>query len=195
MWQEQVDLVNVTINGPGSEPKPRPRYEVPNPLYLYYRTADDRFVSLQMLSPERYWPELCQILGQPEMATDPRFVDMPSRRANARQCVEWLEGVFARRTYDDWRRVLAEFAGEWVPSQHLHEVIDDAQVQANGYFGRIDLENGHTIPMVTTPVEFDDQPGRSHRAPEHGEHTEAVLLEVGLTWEELSRLKDLGAIR
>ena len=48
--------------------------------------------------------------------------------------------------------------------------------------------------MVTTPVQFDEQPGRPTRAPEHGEHTEAVLLELGLSWDEIAALKASGAV-
>jgi crotonobetainyl-CoA:carnitine CoA-transferase CaiB-like acyl-CoA transferase len=43
-------------------------------------------------------------------------------------------------------------------------------------------------------VQFDARPARPSRAPEVGEHTEAVLLETGLTWREISLLKDAGAI-
>jgi crotonobetainyl-CoA:carnitine CoA-transferase CaiB-like acyl-CoA transferase len=48
--------------------------------------------------------------------------------------------------------------------------------------------------MVATPVQFDGRPGRPTRAPEHGEHTEDVLVELGLTWDEIGELKERGAI-
>jgi crotonobetainyl-CoA:carnitine CoA-transferase CaiB-like acyl-CoA transferase len=48
--------------------------------------------------------------------------------------------------------------------------------------------------MVTVPVQFDGQPGSPTRAPEHGEHTEAALVELGLSWDEIGALKDRGAI-
>jgi crotonobetainyl-CoA:carnitine CoA-transferase CaiB-like acyl-CoA transferase len=43
--------------------------------------------------------------------------------------------------------------------------------------------------LVASPVQFDESPPNLARAPETGEHTEQVLLELGLTWEELAVLK------
>ncbi|MGF7233842.1 MAG: CaiB/BaiF CoA transferase family protein [Frankia sp.] len=194
MWQVQMDVMNAVIGGPGAPVRARDRYEASNPLMLPYRTSDGRVIVLQMLSPDRYWPHLCKAIGQPAVATDPRFADIDARRRNARECIEWLEGVFAERDFDEWRRVLSEFEGEWAPSQRPHELADDPQVRANGYLADVDMGNGHSAPLVTTPVQFDEQPNTATRAPEHGEHTETVLLDLGLTWDEIGELKAGKAI-
>jgi crotonobetainyl-CoA:carnitine CoA-transferase CaiB-like acyl-CoA transferase len=198
MWQVQTDLVNSLLlpaelrlrqSAAGMN-----RAQTFNPLMMTYRTRDGRFVSLQMLSPERYWPALCEAIGQPEMAGDPRFIDMDARRTNASDCVSWLDGVFAERDYDEWCRVLGRFEGEWVPVQHPHELATDPQVIANGFITNLDFGNGDTTPMVPSPAQFDGQANQPRRGPELGEHTETILLDLGLSWDDIESLKDSRVI-
>ena len=113
MWQIQTDLINSVITPPEVRARMAgfgyDRFQMPNPLMSSYRTRDGRFVSLQMLSPERYWPDLCKAIGQPDMATDPRFatIDAPPRelarvRRVARRAVRRTR---PRRVATDSRRV------------------------------------------------------------------------------------------
>jgi crotonobetainyl-CoA:carnitine CoA-transferase CaiB-like acyl-CoA transferase len=195
MWQVQMDLMSACLDEPGAQRIVPSRYDHPNPLMANYRTADGRFIGLQMLAPDRYWPDLCKAIGQPDVATDPRFVDMVARKENSRACIEWLEGVFASRDFIEWCRVLTdEFDGEWVPSRAPQEIREDPQVVANGYIADVEMPSGVMLPMVGSPVQFDESPNQPTRAPEHGEHTESVLLELGFEWDEISALKDAKAI-
>jgi crotonobetainyl-CoA:carnitine CoA-transferase CaiB-like acyl-CoA transferase len=193
LWQIQPDIVSAAPGG-ASPQAPADRYEASNPLMLTYRTADGRFVALTMLASDRHWAAFCRAIGEPERADDPRFADEAARRSHARACVEWLDRVFAARDLDHWRRALAGFPGEWAPVQVPGELHDDPQVRANGYIAEVDVGGDVPLPMVTVPVQFDEQPGRPARAPEHGEHTESVLEELGLSWDEIGALKDRGVI-
>ncbi len=193
IWQVQNDVVNARL-GDDTHVARRERSETWNPLMLPYRTADDRFVALMVLAPDRHWRSLCELLDRADLADDPRFADLETRRANAAACVEALDATFAARPLAEWVEVLADFEGEWTVVQTPLEVHDDPQVRANGLVAEIPTGHGSTLPMVATPVRFDGHPGAPTRAPEVGEHTEQVLLDLGLGWDEISALKTGGAI-
>jgi len=197
LWQIQPDIVNAKIGNThaiAGKPGGQNRYEAWNPLVLSYPTADGRFVGLMMLEPDGRWRELCKALGRPELADDPRFANATVRQENSRACVETLEAIFAEHDLAEWRVLLDDFDGQWTPIQTPADVHDDPQAQANGFIADVEMITGNTLPMVTSPVQFDEQTNSPARAPEHGEHTEDVLLTLGYTWEDIAGFKAHGAI-
>ena len=192
MWTLSSDLLAALG---GDEPKASSgRGPLVNPLVGSYRTKDGRHISLVFLQPDRYWPDFCRVIGRPELADDARFADMASRRENAEACVAELDREFASRTFDEWKTVLARLDAPWAPVQSVAELLDDPQVVANGYIGDVvvDGETAYRLPAV--PVQLDGRPPPLRRAPEHGEDTEALLLEAGYGWEQITALKESGVV-
>ena len=193
MWQVSPLVVASKLFGFSKIPA-GDRTLAPNPLVNVFRTADDRFISLILLQSDRHWPELCRCLGRPELAGDERFVDAAARAEHRQACVAELDKAFESQSLDHWKAVLADFSGVWSPFQTLDELYDDPQVVANGYLPEMQASNGQAVQLVANPVQFDEQPVEVTRAPEHGEHTETVLVEAGMTWEEIAALKESGAL-
>lgn len=193
MWQLQPDITHAKLT-PGGKTAVYDRKAAANPLSGTYKTRDGRFIVLVMLEADRYWPNFCEVIGHPEMISDPRFIDMAARKANGRACIEWIDSVFATRDYADWCTILKAAKGVWSPFQTPQEIHEDPQVAANGYLADVEMANGSHLTLVTSPAQFDEQCAQPKRAPELGEHTEAALLDMGLSWNEISGLKERGVI-
>jgi crotonobetainyl-CoA:carnitine CoA-transferase CaiB-like acyl-CoA transferase len=163
-----------------------------NPLWNHYRCGDGAWLALGMLQPDRYWADLCRVLGIPEAAADPRFETMQDRAANAPATIELLDRVFASRPRTEWIAALRA-GGDFIfaPVNSLEELPDDPQILANRYV--LDFAHPAFGPtkVVGMPVRLSATPGEVRRpAPEFGQHTEEILTEVlGLSWEEVARLK------
>ena len=72
--------------------------------------------------------------------------------------------------------------------------MDDPQVGANGYLARVERDDGKAYDLVANPVQMDETADQLAAAPEHGQHTEEILLELGLGWDEIVAAKDAGSI-
>jgi len=194
MWMLASDVMSA-LQGTFQKarlPEPGRRELPPNPLTAQYECADGRFLSLCFLQPDRYWPDLCRAVGRPELAADPRFVDIRVRAEHKAECTEVLEAVFASRPLDAWRAAFADERFPWEPFQSVTEMAADRQVIANGYIGTIDDGDVH-FSLPTGAVQFDEQPTALRRAPGHGQHTDEVLLELGYDWDRIIELK-LGEV-
>ncbi|WP_017934920.1 CaiB/BaiF CoA transferase family protein [Nocardioides sp. Iso805N] len=176
-----------------SYPKHTPD-RAPNPLVNSYPTADGRFVTLVMLESDRFWPELVTALGVPGLIDDERFDSHAKRGQNNVACIAALSEAFRAKTMEEWEPILATLNGAWAKVQHPIEVVDDPQVVANDYIADLKDANGTPFKLVSAPIQFNEQPGDVRRAPEHGEHTDEVLGEIGLSMEEIIDLKVSGAV-
>jgi crotonobetainyl-CoA:carnitine CoA-transferase CaiB-like acyl-CoA transferase len=165
-----------------------------NPLVGVYGTKDGRHIQLVFLEADRYWPDFCRLIGREELVDDPRFVDLQARREHADECVAELQAEFATRTFTQWKALLAGIDAPWAPVQAVEELLDDPQVTANDYLGEVVVDGGASYRLPSVPVQFDERPPVLRRAPEHGEHSELLLLELGYTWEQIGELRDAGVI-
>lgn len=174
-------------------PKTNPKTAA-NPLVNSYETADGRFISLVMLESDRFFPELMTILECPELITDPRFTSHAKRSENHLDLLQAISDGFAKKSLAEWKIALKDIQGAWSPIQTPLEVVDDEQVVANGYIADLEDASGTPFKLVSAPVQFNEQPAELERAPEHGEHTDSVLQEIGLGMDEILELKISGAV-
>jgi crotonobetainyl-CoA:carnitine CoA-transferase CaiB-like acyl-CoA transferase len=170
------------------------RSSSPNPLVGNYRTKDGRYITLMMLQSDKFWPEVVGLLRREELLTDDRFADGASRFHNRVELIKIFDETFASKTLEEWKTALASLSGAWGPLQTAVELHDDADVVANGYIPMVTAQTGAQFAMPANPVQFDETPVVPSGAPEHGQHTEEVLLELGLSWEDIARHKEQGDV-
>jgi crotonobetainyl-CoA:carnitine CoA-transferase CaiB-like acyl-CoA transferase len=150
-----------------------------NPLVGVYRTADDRYLSLVMLQPMRYWAEVCQAIGRPELADDERFATYEALDANQAEAVAVLREVIGAQPLAHWTERFATQTGPWAPVQDTLQAGADAQIRDNGFIATVQADDGTDYELVASPVQFDEQPPVLRRAPHFAEHTDDVLASRG----------------
>jgi crotonobetainyl-CoA:carnitine CoA-transferase CaiB-like acyl-CoA transferase len=173
---------------------PRFRHaEAPNPLVAVYTTSDRREIYLSGIQTEGHFENFCDVVGRRDLLDDPRFATGAARLAHAAECVDVLDGIFGGRTLAEWLERLPALTTPWMVVQTAAEASRDPQVVANGMVVDVDGARG-TFPLVASPAQFDGAPPQLTRAPDHGQHTEEVLVELGRSWDEIAQLKERGAV-
>jgi crotonobetainyl-CoA:carnitine CoA-transferase CaiB-like acyl-CoA transferase len=181
----------------GNKPLKNDRAARINPLVNTYRTKDNRWIQLAMFQPHLHWHDFCLALDKPELEQDPRFPtdNLVMLVRNREQLVRELDEVFATRILSEWEKRLKAgnciFSRIWTPE----EVVKDPQARDNGFFLKVEYSGVGEVELVNTPVNFvEDRVTIKSKSPEIGEHTEEILLQIGYSWEEISGLKEQGAI-
>jgi crotonobetainyl-CoA:carnitine CoA-transferase CaiB-like acyl-CoA transferase len=178
-----------------SNPRPVNRLHPPNALGNTYRTADDRWLLLAFANENKEVPLFLKAIGHPEAAEDPRFSDSASRHAHAAEIVALLDKAFAARPLAEWREMLDGAGLTYGVVQTLEEAAHDPQFFADRVF--VPVDDGGSEPYLTidSPVRLDqEQKVRPRRAPDLGEHTQAVLSELGFDAAAINVLHSAGAI-
>ena len=194
LWNLGPDIIASHLLGKD----PRDAHDVsasmpPNPLVGVQVTKDKRYITLTMMEADRYWAGFCRALDREDLIEDPRYNSFEARAENRKELSALIREAFASRPMAEWAERLSHHECVWAAVQTPLEAASDVQVVANGYLAQHPTsERGR---VVASPVQYNNGTLELERgAPELGQHTEEILQEYGLTWDDIARLKEEGTI-
>ena len=159
--------------GTGKNPRKLGSAHPRNAPYQAYRAADDWFAIAA--GNDRLWQSVCEVVGAPEWANDPRFASTTQRARNQAALKELLEARFAGASAADW---LARFRVAGVPSAPINgyaQALADPQAAHLGLVVAATLPGGHATRTVGCPVRLDGEAVEVDATfPALGEHTAAL---------------------
>ena len=156
-----------------------------------YRTADG-WIYL-MCNKEKFWRRLCEAVGRAEWLSDPRFVDFPARLAHREALTELLDRALSAHTTAQW---MLEFGGS-IPAAPILDVagaLENPFVAERGLVRMAEDAHGG-LPMPASPIRTGGLPATDRAAPGLGEHTRALLCELGYPDERIDALIADGVVQ
>ncbi len=175
----------------------RPREDARSFTSVYYRAADRRLFKMVVVDTRRDWPKVCRAIGRPDLADDPRYATLEQRLKEGRmgELVRICDRIFAGQPMPYWQRALEQADVLYSVVASFDDVVADRQMAANGVFVEIDDPVLGRVRSVDTPLKIEGHPKVTRApAPRLGEHSRAILAEIGLGEQEIDALAQRGVV-
>ena len=155
----------------------------------------DGWILVQVIG-EPLFRRWVRLIDEDRWLTDPRFKDDISRGAHGALISERMAAWCADRTSADALEILGKASIPSAPVLRPQQTLDDPHVNAMGFFQPVDYPGlPRPAPLARTPVRLSETPAEiRHRAPTLGEHTDAILAEIGYSEGEIVALRQRGVI-
>ncbi|MBI4297666.1 MAG: CoA transferase [Chloroflexi bacterium] len=141
------------------------------------------------------WRNVCQMIGRPDMITDPRYATPEARRQHAKEIQDILSPWMMERTKkESWAAGMA--AGVLCgPCNTADEVVQDPHLRGRNFWAEVKHPVMGKITIPGRPFIMSETPWQLRRpAPLLGEHNEEVLSQLGYSREDLVRMREAGAV-
>jgi crotonobetainyl-CoA:carnitine CoA-transferase CaiB-like acyl-CoA transferase len=180
------------LNGAGVPP-PAGNHHPINAPYGVFRGSDG-YITIGATGDKR-WPEFCKLIDAPEFLEDERFKTNGGRYDNRYLLADMISEKLQTKTIDEWVELLNENSIPSGPIYSLDRALEHRQVLHRDMVVEREHPTMGKVRLLGLPVKFSDTPGDVHRTPPLlGEHTADVLSEIGVSAEEMRRLKDAGVL-
>ena len=200
MAAQAFNITSYLMSGTyAGSPIPRVSRKLTSPLWNHYRCKDGKWIMLGMAQVGRYWPDFRQAMFEATgELLEPEEISVDWIRMHAvelMQLIPRIDEMFATKAAREWVELFRRHDLLIEVVQDYGELAGDPQITENGMLTTLDHPAHGPLPIVAPGVNLSVTPGRIRTSgPEFGQHTEEVLLEAGLTWEEIGALRDQGVI-
>jgi formyl-CoA transferase len=199
MQDAVVNIIRVSLRDHQRAGRPMPRsgnqlgHTVPGTTYACAPGGPNDYVIV--LAQPQMWPALCQTIGRPELAEDPRFKSADGRWEHRAELNAIVEEWTRLRSKHEVMRLLGDAGVPCGACQDTGEVLADPHLKAREMIVDIDYPTRGTYQTVGCPIKLSDSPAEITRPPLLGEHSDQVLAELcGVTTDELQRLRESGVM-
>jgi formyl-CoA transferase len=139
---------------------------------------------------QKMWTKICELIGEPQMANDPKYNSGAARLKNRDALNEVLESHTVKRTSAEWVDALNKAGVPCGPIYSVDQAFGDAQVKHLGIARGVRNQEQKMIHLVGQPVSLSRTPSDIVAATPHlGEHTDEVLVEFGFSKDDISKLR------
>jgi crotonobetainyl-CoA:carnitine CoA-transferase CaiB-like acyl-CoA transferase len=179
----------------GEEVKRIDRRDVANPFWNFYELKGGDWVQFAMPDSNKYWDDICRVLGLEEWHHDPRYDTQAHRKENRQEFIQILDRAMAAHTRDEWEKLFANSSLVFGFVDSYSRLAANPQVRANDWIVDIDHPTGGRIPVVGVLPQLSKTPGKIRIvAPTLGQHTDEVLEELGYSRADITDFRDSGVV-
>tara|TARA_B100000029_G_scaffold432458_1_gene444661 strand:- start:1495 stop:2676 length:1182 start_codon:yes stop_codon:yes gene_type:complete len=165
-----------------------------SPTFTYYPCSDGLYLVLGILDP-KWWAGFCTAINRDDLAMDERFNTPKARNVNNKELVSELDATFLQKKRSDWLSILNQADIPCGPVNDYEAMSREPQVLENKYITSLEHPSLGELDVVGTPIHLSETPAGPHTcAPELGQHTEEILLDIGYSWEDIESFKNTGII-
>ena len=141
------------------------------------------------------WGRLCDVLGDPDMASNPDFDNGEKRSENRVAVNTSIEAQTQKRTSAEWIKALEEAGVPCGPIYNIDEVFADPQVQHVGMTHPVSHDELGVMDLIGQPINMSRyDPRTGMPTPDSGQHTDEILAEYGYDADHISKLRAEGVI-
>ncbi|MCI3203511.1 MULTISPECIES: formyl-CoA transferase [Pandoraea] len=140
------------------------------------------------------WGSICKVIGKPEWVEHPDYATPRARLPRLREIFDTVEQWTVTKTKFEVMGILNEYDIPCGPILSMKEIAEDMSLRETGTIVEVDHPKRGKYLTVGNPIKLSDSPTQVERSPLLGEHTDDVLSEFGYSAQQISALREVGAV-